>query len=205
MVHSVFRNSGKLFFTLATVTSINVLSFAAFAEPVAGCDPQVMDALTAKAEAQVAYDTAVTRELIDKPDSVLTLTCFDQAAGVSAKQGGAIFSGDFTTSLKTVMPVNGGGAFTCAEIDKLWKQISDQGINTGTPYATFDDLVNGNGTVPGGAGADFTAGWTAANGVFNNLKTAVTALPPPVAMDFTPAKSSCEVLTIAGIYSGSCP
>ncbi len=204
----VFRNSGKLFSAALSAACIACISTSALAATAVGCDPLVMTALSAKAEAQVAYDTAVTREMIDKPDSVLTLTCFDQVAGVSAKQGGAIFSGDFTTSLKTVMPVNGGGAFVCTEIDKLWKLISDEGINTGTPYATFDDLMSGNVPAPGG-GTDFTAGWNAAKApgadVFNKLNTAVTALPAPTPLDFTAAKSSCEVLTIAGISSGPCP
>lgn len=205
MPHTVFRTSGKLFLSIFASACVAFISTGAMAQVMTGCDPLVMAALNAKAQAQVAYDVAVIREIVDKPDSVLDLTCFDQAAGVSAKKGGAIFSGDFTTDLSTVMPVTGGGNFNCTAMADLWQKISDEGINNEVPYATFDNLMSGN--IPGGAGPDYTLGWDAAKAanMFNNLNAAVAALPPPTVVDFSSAKSSCEVLTIAGIYSGSCP
>jgi hypothetical protein len=208
MARHIFRPSGKLFLFILSACGIACFSVSALAQNVAaGCNQQVWKALSAKADAQVAYDVAVTRQLINKPDSVLTLTCFDQAAGVSAKNGGAIFSGDFTTQLQTIMPVNGGGAFKCNEIGLLWNTIATEGINTGAPYATFDDLENG--TLPTlNAGADFKAGWGAAAtaGVFQALDKAVTALPlPPATMSFAGDKSSCDVLFTAGIITTACP
>jgi len=196
----IFRSFKGLLFGLAMlgVACFNISS--AFAAVVTGCDTDVWAALQAKAEAQIAYDSAVTRELINKPDSVLELTCFSDAAGVSAKKGGSIYSGDFTTDLQTVMPVTGGGNFNCTEIGKLWNQITTQGVDTGAPYVTFDQLVNG--PLPAGAGADFTTGWKAANaanvlGAGSNLQTAVNNLQKPPALDFSKCNSSTDVLNYA--------
>ncbi len=213
MASHIFRPSGKLFLSVLTAFGIACFSasaFAAAAAPanvVAGCNVDVWKALTAKAEAQVAYDAAVTRQMINKPDSVLTLTCFDQAAAISAKNGGAIFGGDFTTQLQTIMPVSATAPpYACTGVGDLWNVIANEGVNTGAPYATFNDLLTG--TIPPGAGTDFTSGWTAAQqaGVFTNLQNMVTALPiPPQALNFATAKSSCDVLVIAQIIPGPCP
>ncbi|MBU6476015.1 MAG: hypothetical protein KGQ70_08620 [Alphaproteobacteria bacterium] len=193
-----------------TLLLFSVTARAASPHAVAGCDPTVWTAMTAKAAAQVVYDAAVTDELINKPDSVLTLTCFSDAAGVSAKNGGAIFSGDFTTQLQTIMPVTGGGSYNCTAIGTLEDEILNHGVDTGAPFATFNDLMSGK--APSGGGSDFTAGWKAAStasingtqGVFQNLNTAVNALPKPTTFDFSQDKSSCDVLKTAGIVQ-SCP
>jgi hypothetical protein len=198
-------STGRFFLVILPVVAAVCFSSAAFAQNVAaGCSQAVWTALNAKAQAQVAYDVAVTRQMINKPDSVLSLTCFSQAAGVSAANGGVIYSGNFTTQLATIMPVE-GNTYNCAEIGNLWNTIATSGVSTAAPYATFDALMNG--TAPSGAGSDFTAGWTAAQsgGVFQNLKTAVNALPTPTPMDFSTAKSSCDVLQKAQIITGSCP
>lgn len=211
MARSSFRPFGKLFLFVLTVSSIVCFSLSASAQPnqgpnvVAGCDPNVWNALTAKADAQVAYDVAVTRQMINKPDSVLTLTCFDQAAGVSANVGGAIFSRSFAGPLGLIMPVAPGG-YNCTAIGDLWNTIATGGINTGAPYVTFDDLLSDQ-RYPNPTN-DYEIGWNAAQsqGVFANLKSKVAALPgPPQAMDFSGAKSSCDVLKIAGILQGDCP
>ncbi|MEZ0222912.1 MAG: hypothetical protein ACAH83_00030 [Alphaproteobacteria bacterium] len=76
------------------------VSFEALA--VEGCDPRVEKAQQSKATVRVAYDVAVTEEHIQKPDSVLSMTCFNQQAGINssgaASGGGGIFSGDFTSA-----------------------------------------------------------------------------------------------------------
>lgn len=188
-----------------------IIATAVMAQPVtptvAGCDPVVMDAMNAKAQAQVAYDVAVIRELVDAPESVLDLTCFTSAAGVSAVKGGAVFSGDFTTPLKTLMGVTGNGTYNCNAMADMWKSVSEEGINKQAPYASFTDLMSGTMPSPATAGADFKAGWKAATDadVFTNLQTTVSALPRPQPMDFTAAKSSCDVLVAAGIIPGPCP
>ena len=64
----------------------------------AGCDPRVKSAMDAKAQAKVAYDVAVTEQVVVKPDSVLAMTCFNRSAGVSAERGGNIFSGSFLSN-----------------------------------------------------------------------------------------------------------
>ena len=51
--------------------------------------------MQATAQAKTALDVGITEQLIRKPDSVLAMTCFDQAARVSAQRGGSVFSGDF--------------------------------------------------------------------------------------------------------------
>ncbi|MEZ0224450.1 MAG: hypothetical protein ACAH83_07855 [Alphaproteobacteria bacterium] len=63
---------------------------------VEGCDQRVLDAAQAKARSLVIYDWAMAEETIDKPDSQLALTCFNNIAGVAANEGGTIFSGPLT-------------------------------------------------------------------------------------------------------------
>lgn len=78
---------------LSAICLLTVASGAARAQ-IEGCDPRVMNALNAKAQAKVAYDTAVAEQIIKQPDSVLALTCFDKAAANSARVGGQIFSNE---------------------------------------------------------------------------------------------------------------
>lgn len=61
---------------------------------VEGCDQRVLDAAQAKARSLVVYDWAMTEETIDKPDSQLAVTCFNNEAGVAMVEGGTIFSGN---------------------------------------------------------------------------------------------------------------
>jgi hypothetical protein len=188
-----------------------------------------MKAMEAKAQAKVAYDVAVTDQIVNKPDSVLALTCFNQAAGVSAKDGGDIFSGDFTEDLTPI--VSGAledfygdfedsegidsasvdysdtaltDTFNCTSMEDIWSAMESDGIDTDVPYITFDEMTSG--APPAGAGGDFAGSWTGAekNGVFSGLNTAVSDLPRPSVPDFSAASSSCEVLAIAGISSGAC-
>lgn len=67
------------------------------------CDVRFLDAAQATAKAKTALDVGVTEQLIRKPDSVLALTCFDQAARNSAQYGGKVFSGDFWGAGLSVM------------------------------------------------------------------------------------------------------
>lgn len=210
MLRHILKASGRLF---ASAVLSMMFSGSAFAALAAGCNQNVWNALAAKADAQVAYDIAVTRAMINKPDSVLTLTCFDKAAGVSAKKGGAIFSGDFSTQLGDVLkPMTvGDGTYNCTAIQDLWNTIASQGVKTGIPFATFDDLVTGNRPGPNNGNnnnSDFNAGWDAAAAahVFSNLQSAKTTLDnarPPVP-DFSQTKSTCEVLVAAKVLSCDC-
>lgn len=212
MIRRIFRPSGKLFLCSAVIAALTGIgaSAASAATVAAGCNEDMWKALNAKAEAQVAYDTAVTRTIIDKPDSVLALSCFEKAAAVSAKKGGEIFGGDFTDELKKVMPVADSADYDCDEIQDLWNEIVNDGVNRNAPYATFDDLVAGDTQYPADTPdpGDFKAGWDAARAahVFRDLKTAVTALPgpPEPPLDFSADKSSCSVLITAGVIT-SCP
>lgn len=87
----------------ASVTWIATGAAATQAQPVPGCNPAVMEAMQAQAESRVAYDVAVTEQIIQQPDSVLALTCFNKSAGISAARGGNLFSGDFTEGLQPII------------------------------------------------------------------------------------------------------
>lgn len=81
----------KVFFPILLTGFILAMPIAAKAQS-AGCSPEVWDAMKAKSEAKVAYDVAVTEQIIKKPDSVLAMTCFNKTAGASANRTGKIFS-----------------------------------------------------------------------------------------------------------------
>jgi hypothetical protein len=197
-----------------------------------GCNPVVLDAMNDKAQAKVAYDTAAVEEIIDKPDSVLAMTCFNQAAGVSASAGGAIFSGDFTTSLQPVIEpalsafyddyadslgLTGGfvdyGAtslmptYSCNEMEDLWQGLENEGVQAGVPFLTFDDLVTGSAA---GGGGDFLNSWNAAltsQNIFADLNAAMGALPAPSAIPGPPPANAtaCDTLVTYGVMPGPCP
>jgi hypothetical protein len=228
MKHKVVSTLSKASNTLLFAVCAVVISHAALAAPIAGCDPVVMKALEAKAQAKVAADVATTDEIIKKPDSVLAMTCFNQAAGVSAQKGGQIFSGDFTTSLTPIISdalqnfypnFNGSlagtsplysqtalsPAFNCTGMQDVWTEVATAGVPQTVGYSTFDDLRAG--TPPAGAGTDFLASWNAAKNnqqVFSNLNSAVAALPVPTVPNFSAATGSCDVLMTAGIVT-ACP
>jgi len=83
-------------YVLSSLSVMCVVFFSTAAQAqIEGCDPAVLEAHQAKGQAQVAYDIAVTEQIMVKPDSVLALTCFNRSAGVSAQRGGELFSGSF--------------------------------------------------------------------------------------------------------------
>lgn len=167
----------RLFLAALTALCIMMLASAAKAQVIEGCDPAVMTTAQAKAQARVAYDVAVTEETIDKPDSVLAMTCFNNLAGWAgdgATGGGSIFSGDFMglAGYSTVISDGLQGFFddfadadgndsgvvdytatalsattTCAETSDHWTRIKTQGVQTGVPYALLSDL---GGDIVGG-------------------------------------------------------
>src|SRR5262249_20082302 len=148
-------------------------SASARAGTVAGCDPAVMTAMQAVAEARVAAATAVNDAMYTMDDSVLALTCFNQAAAGSAQQAGQIFSREFSAALQPVvndelkamyanfvgnslggksgavdytatqMPQDSNSSFNCDQVSKLWDTVSGSGINDGVPNVSFDLLVGG--------------------------------------------------------------
>lgn len=222
------RIKSKASFKSGLVTGIMACAFFVSSAAVAQtCDPQVMDAMQAKAKARVAYDVATTEEIIKKPDSVLAMTCFNQAAGVSAADSGAIFSGDFTSELTPIIEpalsemlqnFNGSigvdmgvmnmgtlsnmtGSFNCPNMQDVWDTVTTIGINGQVPQITFDNLMTG--TAPAGAGPVFNQNWTAELPTFTALNAQVTALPTPVIPNFSGANTLCDVLTLAG--AATCP
>jgi hypothetical protein len=153
-----------------------------------GCDRDVLNAMSAKANARVAYDVASTEQVIDKPDSVLALTCFNNAAGNAALQLGQMFGGDFTTPLGKIVPdaltafyddykgadgydtgtvdytqtALGTGITSCDFIQDEWDQIKQEGIQTNIPYPKHSDYITGtppNGVTTVLAGSNFEKDW----------------------------------------------
>ncbi len=219
MSRQVFHGYRKVL--LLAFVSCFVLSPHAMAgiTVVPGCDPLVLKAMQDKAAALVAADTAAVEQTIKKPDSVLALTCFNQAAGVSAKKGGEIFSGDFTAELSKIVTdslksiyKNFLGAigqetnpeayqqtqltdnFNCDEMKKLWETTQNEGIEKGAPVlvSVYDAAP------PEGAGEAYKKSWlaSAAQGVFERLKAAVNALPKPKVPDFSKCKTVAQVVAV---------
>ena len=160
----------RYFLAALTALCLMMMAGVAKAQVIEGCDPAVMTTAQAKAQARVAYDTAVVEETIDKPDSVLALTCFNNLAGWAgdgATGGGSIFSGDFMglAGYSTVISDGLQGFFddfadadgndsgvvnygatalsattTCTETSDHWTRIKTEGLQTGVPYALLSDL-----------------------------------------------------------------
>lgn len=86
---------------------ITCLVFAgspAFAQTVVpGCNDQVVDAMAKKQQALVGYDISVVQQTMDKPDGMLAMSCFNKSAGLSAAQGGLIFSEDYMAALQPMV------------------------------------------------------------------------------------------------------
>jgi len=221
MLRHVFKSLKKPFLLFLSITCIIFASAGASADPVEGCDPKVLRALNAKAQAKVAADVATTEQYIDKPDSVLAMTCFNQAAGTSAKLGGEIFSGDFTVALSPIITSaledsyrNFGGAagydsgkvdysaaattlsatFNCVEMQDLWDFTFNEGVLTDVPYVTNADLLSGD--KPAGGGPDFNASWDGSVGemIFSEYQAAEADLPKPDVPDFSSCKTAADVL-----------
>ena len=106
MVSAMSKGAGNTFknllFTIASAGIFTLVSIGAYAAPPStaeGCDPKVEKAQQSRAEVKVAYDVNVTEEHIEKPDSTMATTCFNDLAGIDASGsgigGGTIFSGDF--------------------------------------------------------------------------------------------------------------
>ncbi len=68
-----------------------------------GCNRNVMEAGNRVREARVAEARSRIVDAIPQPPSVLQQTCFNQATGVAAQQGGNIFSGDFTSDIQPIV------------------------------------------------------------------------------------------------------
>lgn len=75
----------------------------AVSAPAVGCNRNVAEAANRMREARVAAARAEIVEAIPQPPSVLQQTCFNQATGVAAQQGGNIFSGDFTSDIQPIV------------------------------------------------------------------------------------------------------
>lgn len=113
---------------------------------VEGCDTRVEKAQQSRAAARVAYDVAVAEEHIQKPDSVMSMTCFNKLAGINASGaaggGGMIFSGDFTAQSPSGNP--GGLQATIRDsLQTFYTGYADaMGADSGIVDYTQTALVN---------------------------------------------------------------
>lgn len=130
------------------------------------------------AKARVAMDVGVTEQMIRKPDSVLALTCFDQAARVSAQKGGKIFSGDFWGA--------GLGVMVNDSMGNILTNFSGSLLGLDPAYASIFGSVGGvfAGTTGlfGGTPGKLTCN-TMGNLWQNVLKLGINQLVPPVTIN----------------------
>ncbi len=225
------RQAGFLLSKKTCIAIVCALLFSGAAQAATegdGCNPAVWRAMTAKAQAKVAYDVAATEQIIKKPDSVLALTCFNNGAGISAAKGGSIFSGDFTQQLAPIIEdalqgfysnftdsvgalggvVDYSAAATklgvnpdCTKIKDLWDKVAQAGTEKGAPPMTFKELTNN--IVPSTAGPEFAQNMQADAATMAELKNAVAAIPAPQNSftAYTDGLTDCEYLQQNGIVS----
>jgi hypothetical protein len=134
MSPDVLKSYKKLllpFFLLCITLAAHV---AVAADPaVEGCDPKVIKAQQARAQAKVCADVAITNEMIDQPDSVLALTCFNKSASVAANKGGDIFSGNFKDDLADIIE---------PALKEFYKQFDNAEGKKNTKPSSSDTIVD---------------------------------------------------------------
>ncbi len=145
----------RVLLTAAVTGFLFVASVPAMAQGVPGCDPTVLNAMADKQQALVGYDISVVSETMDKPDSVLAMTCFSKAAGLDAAQGGKIFSEDFMDALRPIIEpflTNFYDDFDDASGNDSSMPTAYTGGTTLTPNDSDCDFVTNwwDGTGPGG-------------------------------------------------------
>lgn len=85
----------KLFLSVVSAGCALVLMGGQALAQVEGCNPRVLDAMQKTAQGRVAAKKAATAAVTPQPNNPMAVGCANQAFGVSASRGGAIFSGDF--------------------------------------------------------------------------------------------------------------
>lgn len=68
-----------------------------------GVNPTCLEAARAVSTARAAALRAAIDERTPQPPSVMQTTCFNEAAGVAATQGGNVFSGDFMSDIQPIV------------------------------------------------------------------------------------------------------
>lgn len=99
----LFRMSLPSVLFVALLSCFVLISSQSAHATVAGCDPVKYAEMQDRALLKRAADIGITEQQTDKAESVHVLTCSPQAFQVSAQNGGAIFSGDFSTELNNVI------------------------------------------------------------------------------------------------------
>lgn len=109
-----------------------------------GCNPAVEAAQKAVAEVKVAKYVADAEQVITQPESANAITCFNQQAGISASQGGAIFSGDFSNDLAPVVTASLNSYYDdFADTLGMQSFLTDLGLPAGTSSQISSSLLGG--------------------------------------------------------------
>jgi len=132
---------------VAILSSLTFIAVKPAHAVVAGCDPNKWNEMQARSSMKRAMDIGSTEEQMDKPESLQILTCAPQAFQVSAQQGGAIFSGDFSTEMNNVIGPT---------MDELLGNFVGSFFDTFNPleFPALQDLT----TILGGISTLFTTG-----------------------------------------------
>ncbi len=176
-----------------------------------GCDPKVMDAMNAAAQARVAYDVAMVDEIMGMAEcSVIKLSGFEEGATFEARN--ARFSGSFEVAPFIAGPIleltrSLGINADCSSLSVRMDQVRFEGITEGIANPDFQELING--TLPAGAGPLYTDGVNAAAGqmVFSHAQEKIDLLPGLDVRDCSAAgaEGSCAVMVCEGAFEGPCP
>lgn len=231
----------KLFrIKFASLLIATLLSCFVFMSPkpanalVAGCDPNKFSHMQDRATLQVGNDLGASQEIIKKMDTVIALTCWPEAAQISANEGGAIFSGGFEAELNNVISdmvdellnqfvgsflesfgtlggiiggwfgFGGPGSFNCTHMQDMWDDVVTRGINQSAEFLDVDGMI---ATALGGGSASsfIDDNLGAIAPVAANIQAVITAPPTPIP-NFTGANTICEVqFRNTGAMPPGCP
>lgn len=93
----------KAVFALIFIAGLSMTAQAQSTSSTPGCNDTNYKAMQDARRAQNAVGVAGAEGIYTQPDSVLATSCFDQAARVSAQEGGQIFSGPFFNEMAPVV------------------------------------------------------------------------------------------------------
>lgn len=220
-------------FLIATALSCFVFLSAKPAHAlVAGCDPNKFAHMQDRSALETGNDLGAAQEIIKKMDTTIALTCWPEAAQISANEGGAIFSGGFEAELNNVISdmvdellnqfvgsflesfgtlgtiigswFGFGGGFTCTHMQDMWDDVVTRGINQAAEFLDLDAKI---ATALGGGSAssflDDNLG--ALSAVAAQIQAVITAPPTPIP-NFTGANTICEVqFRNTGAMPPGCP
>lgn len=209
--------------SLAITVGFVVVSTAAWALPP-GCDKEVLASMNKYAEAKVAYEVAVTDQVMKQPPSTLAMTCFNRSIKRMSKSSNQIASGEpgdssISEAQKSALeshyanyPKPTGGASydtnfnddsteDCKGIQNEVTQEETRGV---AKVPSFKDAMNG--TDEGASDSDFNKSWSASKSrgstsVVQDVKDLNTKLDTQrgTALSFDGTETPCKLLEKSGL------